>query len=331
MKNMLFRTLLLYPALFAGAIPEDSLPQAYAQKILPYLNEKGHAGSVAGKGGITLRFFTIEKNEESAALVVLGGHTESYIKYAELFYDLRDLPVSIYALDQRGQGFSDHLLKDREKSHVANWEDYTADLKLFMDGVVKAKQHAKVFVFGHSLAGAVAAAYLEKYPGEFDGAILNAPLVRTTIGFLGTVAVNTIDLFGGGDGYVPGGSPYAATPFEKNKETHSPARHERKLRDYEDHPEIRLGFPTVHWMAEAGRMASFVQSGAASIAVPVLVLRADEDAYVDGAGLDEFCRKLPNCRRVFLKGAWHEILIERDEIRDTALAEIRNFLKEQSC
>jgi lysophospholipase len=78
----------------------------------------------------------------------------------------------------------------------------------------------------------------------------------------------------------------------------------------------------VHWAAEAGRMTRFVRSGAASIAVPVLVLRPEVDAYVDEAGVDEFCRKLPNCRRVFLKGARHEILIERDELR--------SFLKEQS-
>jgi lysophospholipase len=315
---------------FAEAIPEESLAQAYPEKVLPYLNDAGHAGSFEGKSGITLRYFTIEKNEERAALVVLGGYNESYIKYAEFFYELRDLPVSIYALDHRGQGFSDRLLPDREKGYVAKWEDYTADLKLFMDQVVKAEQHAKVFVLGHSLGGGIAAAYLEKYPGDFDGAILNAPLVRTTLGFFGTVAMNVIDLLGGGEGYVPGGAPFTATPFEKNRETHSPARHERKLRDYDDHREIRLGYATVHLAAEAGRMTRFVQSGAGSIAVPVLVLRADKDVWVDQAGSDEFCRKLPKCRRVFLKGAWHEILIERDDIRDKALAEIRSFLKEQS-
>jgi hypothetical protein len=49
--------------------------------------------------------------EPSSILVVLGGHSESHVKYAEFFYDLKDLPVSIYALDQRGQGEARHARK----------------------------------------------------------------------------------------------------------------------------------------------------------------------------------------------------------------------------
>jgi alpha-beta hydrolase superfamily lysophospholipase len=62
--------------------------------------------------------------------------------------------------------------------------------------------------------------------------------------------------------YVPGGGPSAVTPFESNRETHSRARHLRKLQDYAEHPQLRNGHPTVHWMNETRRMASSVQAGA---------------------------------------------------------------------
>lgn len=329
MRMIIMSVLLLLPVHFAGAIPEADLLIDYTRTIIPYMNGAGRTGSFVGTGGVTLRYIAIEKDGERAALVLLGGHTESYVKYAELFYDLRDLPVSIYALDQRCQGFSDRLLADREKDHVESWKDYIADVKLFMDGVVKTRPHRKLLVLGHSLGGAVAAVYLAAHPGDFDGAILSAPVVRTTFGVIGTAIVGLMNFFGGGRAYVPGGGPYAETPFDKNKETHSTARHQRKLLDYREHPEIRLGSPTVRWAVELGRLSDAAQAGAASITVPVLVLKASEDVYADGVGIDEFCRKLPKGRKVAFEGARHEILIERDEIRDRALAEIRGFLAEQ--
>jgi lysophospholipase len=330
MKRAYFYFVLLCPALFAWAVPEGDLARDYPEKILPYLNS-GRTGYFEGKDGYILRYIAFEKEDERAALVVLGGHSESYVKYAEFFYDMKDLPVSIYALDQRGQGFSARLLPDREKDHVESWKDYVADLKLFIDRVVRnAGPHERTFVLGHSMGGGVAAAYLEEYPGDLSGAILSAPLVRTTFGFFGNIVLNVIGFFGGGNGYVPGGGPYAPTLFKDNKETHSEARHERKLQDYMDYPEIRLGYPTVHWALEMNGMAEAAQSKASSIKVPVLVLRADEDAYTDEAGVDEFCRKPPDCRKVFLQGSRHEMLIERDDIRDLALAEIRGFLEGKS-
>jgi lysophospholipase len=329
MRNLITAALVLLPVV-SWSVPEGSLAVEYADKILPYLQNAGRTGSFTGTGGITLRYIAIEKQDERAALVLLGGHAESYIKYAELFYDLRDMPVSIYALDQRSQGFSDRLLPDREKDHVENWQDYVSDLALFIDGVVKQKPHAKIFVMGHSMGGGIAAVYLEKHPGDIDGAILSAPLVRTNFGFFGTFVLNFLTFFGGGSGYVPGGGPYAEVPFEKNKETHSRARYQRKLQDYADHPEIRLGYPTNRWAVEMGKMADAIQAGAASIKVPVLVLRADEDAYVDEAGVDDFCAKVADSLRVFLKSARHELLIESDDIRDIAISEIRSFLEEQS-
>ena len=329
MRKIVMGVLMLLPLHFAGAIPEADLIRDYTRTILPYMSSAGRTGSLQGTGGVTLRYLAIEKDDEKAALVLLGGHAESYVKYAELFYDLRDLPVSIYALDQRCQGFSGRLLEDREKDYVQSWKDYVADVKLFMDHVVGARSHRKVLVLGHSLGGSVAAVYLAEHPGDFDGAILSAPEVRTTFGFVGTSLVKLMDFFGGGTAYVPGGGPYAETPFDKNRETHSVARHERKLLDFREHPEIRLGFPTAHWAVEFGRLADAAQAGAASITVPVLVLKATEDVYSDGAGIDEFCRKLQHGRKVVLAGARHEILIEQDEIRGKALAEIRGFLAGQ--
>ena len=47
--------------------------------------------------------------------MVVNGRTEYAEKYAELFYDLKDLGFSLYIYDHRGQGLSSRLLADRGK------------------------------------------------------------------------------------------------------------------------------------------------------------------------------------------------------------------------
>jgi lysophospholipase len=324
MKKVLI-FLAVIPPMALNAIDEQGFQDSWSRQVAPYIAERSVEGELTGTGGVLLRYLAIEQHDSRAALVMVGGHTESFRKYAELFYDLRDLDLSIYALDPRGQGSSDRLLADREKSHVDHWQDYVADLKLFVDNVVRARTAAPIIALGHSLAGGIVAAYLEQYPSDLDSAILSAPLVGHKVSGLVLALLGVMDLFGG-TGYVPGGGPFTVVPFEANKETHSQVRHVRKFQDYADHPETRMGFPTVHWMNETRRMAQSIQAGAGRITVPLLVLQAAQDEYVDARALESFAAKFPGGRRVLLEGARHEMLIETDAIRGRALSEIRGFI-----
>jgi len=311
--------------LAAGAIGEQDFERDWSSKVGPWMAEHSVPGELAGAQGVTLRYLAVEAPDPRAALVVLGGHSESFYKYAELMYDLRDLGISIYALDPRGQGSSDRLLPDRQKSHVDRWRNYVDDLSRFLTTEVRTRTTAPVIALGHSLGGGIVAAYLEQDPSALDSAILSAPLVGHKVTGAVKALLGVMDVFGG-SGYVPGGGPFTPVAFEANKETHSRVRHARKFQDYADHPEIRLGFPTVHWMVETSRMAQSVVAGASRITVPTLVFQAEQDEYVEARALESFTAGVNGCRRVMVPGARHEMLIETDAIRDTVLAEIRAFI-----
>ena len=79
---------------------------------------------------------------------------------------------------------------------------------------------------------------------------------------------------------------------------------------------IRMGHPTVHWIVETVRMTKWIQRHTDRLSVPILVLKASEDAYVNGRGIDRFCKGVADCRKVEFTGSWHEMLIETDDIRD---------------
>lgn len=313
-----------------GAISEASFNQTYESSVRPYVQEKGVAGETRVPDGALLRYLTIRNPDERLILVVLGGHAESYLKYAELFYDLRDLGLSIHALDQRGEGFSSRMLADREKDYIGDSTTYVADLEQFMRAVVHPRPDAKVLILGHSLGAAVAAAYAEGHPSEVSGLILSSPYLGSKAGPVAMFGIRLLDLFGAGKEYLLGGGPFAFVPFEKNRETSSRVRHERKFQDYADNPDIRLGHPTNHWMAEMERLGRRIRRDAGKIACPTLVLQAAKDEYASRAAQDAFCAHVARCRKIVLQGALHEVLFERDEIRDVALAQVREFINDQS-
>ena len=313
-----------------GAISEASFNQTYESSVRPYVRENGVPGEARMPDGALLRYLTIRNPDDRLILVVLGGHAESYLKYAELFYDLRDLGLSIHALDQRGEGFSSRMLADREKDYIGDSVTYVADLEQFMRAVVCPGPNARVLILGHSLGAVVAAAYAERHPIEVSGLILSSPYLGSKAGPVAMFGVRLLDLFGAGKEYLLGGGPFAFVPFEKNKETHSRVRHERKFQDYADNPDIRLGYPTNHWMVEMERLGRRVRRDAGQITCPTLVLQAADDEYASRTAQDAFCARVARCRKVVLQGALHEVLIERDGIRDVALAQVREFINDQS-
>jgi lysophospholipase len=277
--------------------------------------------------GATLGYQTIRNPKEKGVVVLLGGHSESYVKYAELFYDLRDLGITFYALDLRGQGFSTRMLPDREKDFIPAYDRYLADLKSFMKSVVHIRPDEKVLLLGHSLGGAVAAAYAERNPDDIDGLILSSPYLGSRAGAFALLMLKTLDILGRGKEYVPGGGPFKFVAFEQNVETHSRVRHAQKMQDYRDHPEIRLGYPTNHWMVETERMGKDVIKNAKLISCQTLVLQAKDDRYADVSAQDKFCANLAHSKKILFLGSYHEVLLENDSIRDLALAAIRNFIQ----
>ena len=327
MKTAVILLFLTIFPLSLNAVGEDSLAKEYNSLIVPYIKENGIIREITMADGAVLKYQSITHAEKQNIVILLGGHTESFVKYAELFYDLRDIELSIYALDQRGQGFSARMLPDREKDYIDDCQTYLTDLEQFIKDVVHPRTDAKVIILGHSLGGAVAAAYAERHPNQLSGLILSSPYLGSKAGPFALFIVQVLDFFGMGKKYVPGGGPFSIVPFEKNKETHSRIRHERKMQDYIDNPTIRLGYPTNHWMTEMEKMGRDIRNNSKTITCPTLVLQAEKDEYADRRAQDEFCTNIPKCEKVVLYGAFHEVLIEKDEIRDVALSTIRSFIQ----
>lgn len=312
---------------------EKIFRRKYETQVLPFYRS-GRFGEFPGVGGVKIRYVTFQKQNGSGALVVLPGKSETYLKYAEFFYDLQELPLSLYSMDHRGMGFSERMLPDRLKMHVEHFDDYLQDVRTFLDTVVKAGGYERLFVLGHSTGSLIAALILESHPEEFQAGILCSPLFDLNVGpipgFVLRVLARLLDRPGRHEEYSIGQKNIERLPFEKNTISHSFPRWSLWEQEIIPNTEaIQFGGVTNRWIRESLMAGYRAVRGAGQIKAPVLLLQAEQDSLTKAGAQDRFCRRVPLCRKVLLQGARHEILIEREDIRTAAITHIKAFLNEQ--
>jgi len=307
---------------------EVGLADRMQQTILPYFHAHAKAGSFTGVGGDAIQYVALRHANEVGALVISSGRTESYLKYAELAYDLRDVGVSIYILDHRGQGFSGRLLDDPQRGYVYNFDDYVADFTSFMDSVVLADPHDKIYGLAHSMGGPILATYLEQNPGVIDAAVLSSPMFEINAGWLSEdaawAAAEAATAIGLGSHYAIGKGPY--DPAAPNDVSHSSIRYAVDAGFWQKYPQIVLGGATYRWVEQAVEGERAARGDAATtLDTPILMLQAGADQVVMPGGQNTFCGHALACRAMTIAGAGHEILQETDGMRDQALDAISAF------
>jgi lysophospholipase len=331
-KKLFAALLILALPCSAQAISENEYAALYQAQVVPFY-AGGTFSQFTGAGDLLLRYAAFERDNETGALVILHGKSESYIKYAEVAYDLQELGLSCYLLDARGFGFSERVLQDDpQKVYVERFDDYVEDLKTFIDTVVRAKPHSRIFILSHSMGGCIAARYLEKYPGDITAAVLSSPMVQIDTGSFppavayGVAAVSTA--LGKGTDYAIGQGPREEEPFYANTTSHSIARWSKWEQELiPSNPEIRSGGATYNWIKSSMEAGALARRKAGAIETPLLLLQAEEDWFVRPEGLDMLCDRADDCSKVYIFGSRHEILMETDSIRDVALENIKSFLR----
>lgn len=309
---------------------EIELQNIYTDKIVPHFEKQ------------TLKYFTTKDNKEiayktflvknaKANIIISSGRTESMVKYQELIYDLNANTYSVYIHDHRGQGFSQRVAKDTQLGHVNNFFNYVEDMKQFVDSVVPKKQNR--FLLAHSMGGAIASLYVEKYKEDFNGLVLSSPMHQPDLISSGTTKIvckliqhRKSNL----NNYIIGEKSYddEQRVFELNKLTHSSLRYDIMNHSYKTYPSTKIGGPSVNWVKEACRTSKKSVEMAKELRVPTLLVQAEKDEIVNLQPQNEFCNRASAwCRGVQIDDAYHELFIEKDEIRNKALTAIFMFFE----
>ena len=285
-----------YLASMTTEVKPYSLPfvEAGAKTFKPGQYGNVTFGKFKGAAGKNIAYGIYKAEAERAALVLVPGRTESFGKYGELIYDMRQSGVSVYAMDIRGQGWSDRLLDDdREKGYIDSFDYYVDDVKTFRDTIVMASPHPKTILFGHSTGGGINTLYLEQHPGDFDAAILNSPMHEIKTDplweWVASGVTGALMLIEKGDDYAPGSGPYKLGAFAANGCEHSPERWKNATQFSAEFPETRIGGATNGWVHRSIAATHTMKDNASKIRTPFLLLQARQDDVVVPAAQDVIC------------------------------------------
>ncbi len=279
--------------------------------------------------GLALRYVHFETPEPRGAVVIFTGRTEPVEKYAETLYELRDMPVSFFVFEGRGQGDSDRSLPDREKGHVADWRSYVDDARVFIASVVRPAVKGPVVAMGVSMGAGVLLAGVGAHDFPVEGAIMISPMVRFVTDpfppWLARGLAWGMDLLGLSAHYAPSTGPWAPIPFEGNRLTSDRERLEAMNQLYELRPELRLGGPTVGWVRQMDLMGDAILLRGFGVPKPMLMILASDDRVVVTDVVRGVCDSSMSCRALELPGR-HELLREVEPIRRKVWGAIRTFI-----
>lgn len=298
--------------------------------VLPYLEMRKEDGYLFRNGNL---FYCLYRADQPKGIVVFcHGYTESGRKFEEMIYYFLKAGLHCAILDERGHGRSVREGKDLEVIHVRHFSDYEEDLHDFVHKIVKTKWENALpyYLFGHSMGGCIAARYLERWPQDFEKAILNAPMLGIRMEkcpLWAALLLCDFELLTGRGGH----RLFFQKPYQPGK-TCDPEnvlfnRHNyyRKLRD--DDKTLQTTGASYRWVREAVKAGKLARSEkeAGKITAKVLLFRAGEDTLVTSKAQDTFLNRISDGELIIIAGATHEIYRSCNKILEGYLKTILTF------
>jgi len=310
-------------------IRESDYKKTLEEVIQPKLKSIRKDGWLDSFDGTKLFYHEYPNDDAVRTVVMLHGFTESSEKYEEMIWYFLNSGSRVYIYDQRGHGKSGRVVEDKTITHVEKFSDYVQDFECFMDKVVD--KSLPLFLFAHSMGGAVAGFYLEKHPDVFKKAILNSPMIAPSTGgfpaWVGRFICRFMILFGGAKKRIFLSSEYPGIEkFEDSCDT-SEVRFLHYAVFKHDNEDYRNYSPSYRWTLESLKVCSkLLKSGEPEkIKTEIRLMQAGKDTVVSLPAQDKIAERIPNCRVSKYPDAKHEIYYSTDDVMDKYIPEVIGF------
>ncbi len=199
------------------------------------------------------------------------------------------------------------------------------DLNRFMRDVVLPDCPPPYVALAHSMGGHLLLRAASMPGLWFDKIVVTAPMLKLHSSQLGVApstarfAANVASLIGVSGATLPKRRPSQGeiTPFEDNPFTSDRERYLRNCALLESAPHLTIGWPTWGWLGAALRSMEILgaRDYPSAIRSSVLFLVAGEDTVVSSRAIKDFAVGVKLARHIVIPHAKHEILQEKDELR----------------
>ena len=295
------------------------------------------AASVSGtlmSGDMPLYWRADRVEGARAAVTIVHGFTEFSRKYDELCWYFMNMGYDVYVYDQRGHGLSGRETDDASLAHVNSFDDYVNDLDAVIENVVhKYSPGLPVYLFTHSMGGAVAVLYMCRCPDKVSKVLLSSPMVSPkTHGVPHKAVCRMIRRDAEKNNSWDKMFRYAGH-FEENVDFSKAA--DKSYNRFRHNLDMRIAdkryqnsSSTNRWMTEALQVRDRILDPAAlsRVTASVMVIAAEKDGVVCLHPQKKLAHMLgERCRYVMIKGAKHSIYVSGDEILETYINTVRDF------
>ncbi|MEM6664992.1 MAG: alpha/beta hydrolase [Pseudomonadota bacterium] len=283
-----------------------------------------------GKVALRYAIWPARGEENLGTVCLFGGRTEFIEKYYEVIAELQDRGFAVATMDWRGQGLSSRHTGNRLKGHIRSYQHYVDDLDAFMREIVMPECPPPYYALAHSMGGHILLRYGRTGANPFDRMVLLSPMIAIHPalgpGGVSSGLVHMLTLCG--LGRMPVGRLRPKEQFDGNLLTSDAPRYAAFTTLQEVEPDLRITAPTFSWLRATlrsiGAMAR--SSFAKGVTVPALIIIGSLDKVVSVDAAEDMGTRLRAGRTLVIPGARHELLMEKDAIRDLVWAAFDAFI-----
>ncbi len=313
-------------------LPEEGYDGAMTETVEPLLEACRRQGYLAIVRGMRLNYEYYLCADPVGAVVLCHGFTESAEKFREMAYYFLQAGYSVFAPDHRGHGLSYRDLEDTSMTHINKFQDYVNDFDLFINKIVRPNTvNLPLYLYAHSMGGAVGAMYLSQHPVTFRRAVLNAPMIAPKTDafplWLARWMAAGFCLVGKGkDRVFKYGDFDQNEPFEEAASS-SFARFEYYRQKRVRYRHLRNTSATYSWLYQATKVPCWLlnRANCATVQAPVLLFQAENDAFVRPRAQEKYIARIPHGEILCVKEAKHEIYLSPNEILQPYVDKVLDF------
>jgi lysophospholipase len=270
-------------------------------------------------------------------IVLLTGFREFTEKYFEVIHDLTAQGFAVWTMDWRGQGGSDRF--HTQKIHSEGYDEQIQTLQQFVTRIID-KTNTPVILMAHSMGAHISLRYLKEHQDDkiIDSAVFTAPMLDIKTHNFPKYVSRLLALFakvaGCQKSYVPHGCDWVEhkTSFAGNDKTSDPESFAVIAALEKIYPSAKMGDATLGFIYQTFKSVDILNNEAylKSIPTPILMQVSGDERVVERGAQERASRLLPNCTKIEIPAARHEIWMEQNSLRTPWLGQVHTFLAERT-
>jgi len=272
----------------------------------------------------------LNNKNTNGTIILQQGHNEFIEKYFETIQEFIDREYSVICFDWRGQGMSDRLLQDTNKSYIEDFQQHDKDLEYILENIIEKYFPKPLIGIGHSMGGCLMLSAFHNFPEKFDFGILSAPMFGFKNEKFLRIASSAMNIFKKNTDFLIGSKPNMGkeTPFEKNDLTTDKYRYKRTQQLVRKKPSVRLWGVTNSFAKAVNNRFKIIRkkNWAEKITLPILIINSLNDKVVDPEKIKEMSKRLKKSKIINFQNCEHEIFMENDNHRIKLWKSIDEFI-----